>query len=74
MRLVVPYVGELRAVDARLIHLAEFLGIRCETLPLERHVRRHAEYLETVISEEPSCFVVNPRVMKEWVGGEVPSA
>lgn len=33
MRLIVPYVGELEASDARLIRLAEFLGIECHSFP-----------------------------------------
>jgi len=71
VKLVVPFVGELHAVDARLIRLAEFLGIRCETLPLAKDVVQQAEYLERAVPDKRSCFVVNPRVMEEWVGGNV---
>lgn len=65
-----PYIGELGDLDARFIRLAEFLGVRCQALPLVRDGVQHAEYLERAISDQPSCLVVNPRVMKEWVGGD----
>ncbi len=39
MKLVVPHNGELEPADARLIRLAEFLGIRCELLRLEKQVQ-----------------------------------
>lgn len=68
MKLVVPYVGELQGVDARLIRLAEFLGIWCEPLPLAKPVGQCAEYLERAIPDRQSCFVVNPGVMHDWVG------
>jgi hypothetical protein len=67
MKLVVPYVGELQDLDARMVRLAEFLGIACETLALA-NVAEHAEFLEKTVPDQCSCFVVNPQVMKEWVG------
>jgi hypothetical protein len=67
VKLVVPYVSELQDLDARLVRLAEFLGIPCETLALA-NVADLAMFLEKSISDQSSCFVVNPRVMKEWVG------
>jgi len=67
VKLVVPYIGELRDLDARMVRLAEFLGIPCETLALT-NVTEHAEFLKQTLSDQASCFVVNPRVMKEWVG------
>ncbi len=67
MKLVVPYVGELLPVDARLLRLAEFLGIPCETLALA-NVTEHAAFLKTTVPDQCSCLVVNPQVMKEWVG------
>lgn len=70
MKLLVPYVGELQGVDARLIRLAEFLGISCTTLSLAKPMGQCAEYLEGAISDRESCFVVNPRVMQDWIGGE----
>jgi hypothetical protein len=68
VKLVVPYIGELRPVDVRLIRLAEFLGVRCETLCLELQIERHVEYLESVLPDRRACFVVNPAVIKQWIG------
>ena len=67
MTLVIPYIGELRDLDARMVRLAEFLGIRCETLALA-NVAKNAESLEKTVPDHCSSFVVNPQVMKEWVG------
>lgn len=67
MKLAVPYIGELRDVDARMVRLAEFLGIPCETFALANVAERPA-FLEKTVPEQCSCFVVNPQVMKEWVG------
>ena len=67
MKLVVPYIGELRDLDARMVRLAEFLGIPCETLALA-NVAEHAAFLKKTVPDQCSCFVVNPQVMKEWVG------
>ena len=67
MKLVVPYIGELQGPDARMLLLAEFLGIPCETLALEK-VSDHAAYLEKFLPDQSSCFVLNPQVMKDWVG------
>ncbi len=67
MKLVVPHIGELRDLDARIVRLAEFLGIPCETLALA-NVADRAMFLEKSVSDQCSCFVVNPRVMEEWMG------
>src|ERR1700685_133922 len=67
MKLAIPYIGELRPADARMLRLAEFLGIPCEALALAK-VSEHAEYLKKVIPDRCSCLVVNTQVMKEWVG------
>jgi len=68
MKLIVPHTGELKAVDARLIRLAEFLGVRCEPLRLDKQVQQRAEYIERAAPDQSSCLVVNPQVMREWVG------
>lgn len=67
MKLVVPYIGELRDLDARMVRLAEFLGIPCQTLALEK-VTERAAFLEGAIPDQCSCFILNPRVIKEWLG------
>jgi len=71
MKLIVPYIGELQTTDARLIRLAEFLGIRCEPLRLDKQVQARVEYIERAVPDQNSCLVVNPQVMREWVGGNV---
>lgn len=70
MKLVIPYFHKLQAADAKLVRLAEFLGIACETLSLANTVGRFPEYLESAAADRQACFVVNPSVMKEWVGGD----
>jgi hypothetical protein len=67
VKLIVPYVDEMQAVDVRLVRLAEFLGIDCEPIPLPKSTGQYAEYLEKVV--QPSCLVVNPRVIEKWIGG-----
>jgi hypothetical protein len=67
VKIVVPYIGELQGVDARMCRLIEFVGIPYETLPLAE-VAEHAEFLEDTVPASCSCFVVNPRVIKEWLG------
>ena len=71
MKLVVPHTGEMRAADSRLLRLAEFLGISCESLRLDKHVQQRAEYIEKVVSDQHSCLVINPQVMREWLRGDV---
>lgn len=67
MKLIVPYIGELLDLDARIVGLAEFLGMPCQTLALANLVEC-VEFLKKNLPDECSCFVVNPQVMKEWVG------
>jgi hypothetical protein len=72
MKLVVPHTGTLQGPDARLIRLAEFLGIACEPLFLDTHVHRPAEYIAKAFPDHGSCFVLNPQVIRDWTGGVVP--
>ncbi|MEO5925016.1 MAG: hypothetical protein ABIR70_14440 [Bryobacteraceae bacterium] len=67
MKLVVPYVGRIQPVDARLVRLAEFLGIDCVELPLERQSSNLAESLLRAIPQGPVCLVVNPGVLRDWL-------
>lgn len=67
MKIIVPYIGELQDMDARMCRLIEFVGIPYETLPLAE-VAEHTEFLEETVPASCSCFIVNPRVMKEWLG------
>jgi hypothetical protein len=72
MKLVVPHTDGLLAADARLIRLAQFLGISCEPLLLDKQVQHHAEYIEKAVPNQACCFVVNPQVIRDWTGGFLP--
>jgi hypothetical protein len=71
MKLIVPHTGEVQPADNRLIRLAEFLGVRCEPVRLAKEVQQRVEYFERLVLEQNSCLVINPQVMREWVGGPV---
>lgn len=73
MKLVVLHTGEVQASDARLIRLAEFQGISCESLFLDKQVQYHAEYIERALPDQHSCVVVNPQVIREWTRGVLPA-
>jgi hypothetical protein len=68
MKLVVPYIGELQAEDARLMRLATFLGICCDPLPLEDSEVHCPDFWEKVIPDRLSCLLINPSVFKKWLG------
>ncbi len=67
MRLVVPRTAEPQPSDARLIRLAEFLGIPCELVSVEELL--HAAPAERRSRARADCLLVNPWVVKEWTGG-----
>jgi hypothetical protein len=71
MKLIVPHTGELHAKDARLIRLAEFLGIRCEPLRLAKEVQQFADSIEVAVPDRNACLVLNPQVMRAWRDGDV---
>jgi hypothetical protein len=71
MKLIVLHTGELHANDARLIRLAEFLGIRCEPLRLAKEVQQFADSIEAAVPDRNACLVINPQVIQEWVGVNV---
>lgn len=68
MKLVVPRTGEPQPSDARLIRLAEFLGIACELVSVEK-LLLHVAPSGRGFRAGADCLVVNPCVMKEWTGG-----
>ncbi len=70
LKLVVPFVDELRPEDRRLVCLAEFIGVVCETVRLERVHADPSEYLKGRLRENNCCFVVNPQVFKAWLAME----
>src|SRR5215472_2934939 len=67
MKLVVPHTGEPQPSDARLIRLAEFLGVACELVCVEKLL--HAAPAGRGSRTQADCLVVNPLVLKEWTGG-----
>jgi hypothetical protein len=70
MKLVVPLNGEIHLADARLVRLAQFYGIQCQLLSLEKGIKNSADYLEAIVDDQNSCFVVNPPVIREWLAGD----
>jgi len=73
VKLVVLCIGELRELDTRIVRLAEFLGVPCETIALA-NVAEHVELQERNVSDQRSCFVVTAQTMEEWVGSDGLSA
>ena len=74
MTLVVPYVGELLDSDLRLVRLAEFFAVPYETLALAGAADPTA-FLSAAVPEGCSCFIINPRVIQQWLGpGGLPAA
>src|SRR5579872_6710981 len=75
MRLVVPFLDDICPVDRRLIELAEFLGIDCLTIRLDKSSADAPEFLERAIVPREACCVINPSVLHGWLGGDtLPSA
>lgn len=73
MKLLVPYVGVLEPEDARLIDLAEFLGIGCQAVSLESGTPKdHAGALESYVGGD-FCLAVNPKVIAKWGGSAIAS-
>jgi hypothetical protein len=70
VKLVVPYIGAPQVADNRLICLAECLGISCQLLPLVQLARNARERFEGERPEDQTCLVINPSVIKEWIGEE----
>lgn len=65
-----PYIGKLNDLDARIVKLAEFLGISCASVALAPAID-HAEFLKKSVPDESSCFAANPEVLKEWLGSHI---
>jgi hypothetical protein len=73
VKLLVPYVDRLESEDARLIDLAEFLGIGCATVALSGAAPQdHAGALESHTGGD-FCLAVNPKVIAKWTGSAIPS-
>ena len=70
MRLTVPYVGALAPADGRLIRLAKFLGVSCESIELPNVGRGCMETLKAVGRNGDSCLVVHPEVLEHCLTSE----
>lgn len=67
MRLILPKHGDLQGADRRLLHLAEFLGIACQSLALPAATSNPVHFFERLAAAGDSCLVVNPVVIKAWL-------
>jgi hypothetical protein len=67
---MVPYVGRLAQPDARLIRLAEFLGVSCESIELRHGGRDWWQILQAVGRAEDSCLVIHPEVIERCLTSE----
>jgi hypothetical protein len=65
VRLIVPFIGGVHALDSRIIGLAEFLGIPCENLSLSGTVAAADVAGKRAIHPE-DCLVINARVIEAW--------
>lgn len=72
MKLIIPSTDTIQATDARLIRLAEFLGISWEPLLLEKQGDSREISADKVFRAHGDCLAVNPNVLKEWTGGILP--
>lgn len=63
MRLIVPCAGDVHALDSRMIRLAEFLGLACETVVLDGSgtAANHGEH-----AHQGDCLVIHARVVEAW--------
>ncbi len=73
MKIAVPYLGQLAAVDDRLLRLADFLGVQYETVELAT-ASDPVTYLDRTVPSSCSCLVLNPSVIREWMSTKAPSA
>jgi hypothetical protein len=74
VKLVVPYLGELHPADARLIRLAEFLGIACVAVPAATAAEGEIwAPASEVTSGDGCCLLINPEVISQCLQGKLPS-
>jgi peptidoglycan/xylan/chitin deacetylase (PgdA/CDA1 family) len=73
VKLVAPYIHEVKPEDTRLIRLAEFLGIQSLQVPLTKPPRDVVEAFASVPPEDRACLVIHPEVIREWTKGAAPT-
>lgn len=61
MRLIVPVPEVVHSLDARIIRLAEFLGIQCESFSLGK-----GDGAGKRVIRQDDCLVINPAVVEAW--------
>lgn len=71
MTLVVPYWGELRKEDARLIRLAQHFGVACVPVALPPATGSLPASFTSECAEEPGCLLINPEVIRGWTDGQL---
>jgi len=70
-KLIVPYTGVCAEADARLIGIAERLGIQCELLPLEEKGDSFKSPVNEGVASRGSCLVINAGVFRDWTCGQL---
>jgi hypothetical protein len=65
VRLIIPFAGGVDALDSRIIGIAEFLGVSCETLALSGAATTADVAGERDIHQD-DCLVINARVVEAW--------
>ena len=68
MKLIVPHLGELHPADARLVRLAEFLGIDCVAVSADA-VESGTWASEAGVDSDDGCLVINPEVLRGCLNG-----
>src|SRR6516162_1491550 len=59
----------MRPEDARLMRLADFLGVTCEPLELPNVAGQHVAFLRSALPNSDSCLALNPSVWEDWAAG-----
>jgi hypothetical protein len=65
VRLIVPFAGGMHSLDSRILQLAEFLGLSCETFPLSGGATAAYVTGQRDIDHD-DCLVINARVVEVW--------
>jgi hypothetical protein len=65
VKLVIPYISELHAADARLARLAQFMNCSCDLLRLGSVAEFSEASLEERAVEADSCLVINADALRQ---------
>lgn len=72
MKLIIPHLGKPEGRNERLLRLADFLGVPCQPVLLEKGVRQSPRYFEEMLRDGNSYLVIDPAVLRECTGGRFP--